>query len=69
MKNETKIMIVSELMYFIALLSLWLMFWNMVGAIDPSEWKFWGIMFVVIALIFLRDVKREFDRRFHKYGH
>jgi len=64
MKKETKIFIVSEAMYFIALILSWAWFWLLVGDIDLTSLRFWGILFIVIFLMFLYDFKKKFEENY-----
>jgi uncharacterized membrane protein (GlpM family) len=65
MKRKTIILMISDVMYFIALLLFWVLFWNLVGfeKANVLTLKFWGIISAIIIIVNIRDFKKEFDAK------
>jgi hypothetical protein len=59
-KKETWIFILSEAIYFILLILAWMWFWILVD-IPITNYKSWVIIFIIIFMIELSHIKREFE--------
>jgi hypothetical protein len=60
---KRKLFVITEILHIIFLITFFTFFWIIVG-INVSSWKFWALLFMIIALLFEKEVVDNFREKY-----